>query len=258
MSVTERDVPAHDAPVSLREMPAAAAARSSGRSRRRNWPSSATFKRGELAVDKGATILVGGHAQRASLHGAVGLGLPLQAADGRPPPDPQLLLPGDLIGLQGSLMGEMQHSVEALSPMLLCVFQRDQLPRALSQPSRASPSTSPGSPRARSGCSTRTCSASAAARHWSAPPISSPSSQPRATSVGLGEQASGRDPDHPAACRRHARPVARPHQQDDPQAGRPQAGALARPRLQRHRLRRADGAGWLGGSRGRPAAAGLD
>ena len=37
------------------------------------------------------------------------------------------LLPGDLIGLQGSLMGEMQHSVEALSPMLLCVFEREQL-----------------------------------------------------------------------------------------------------------------------------------
>ena len=36
-------------------------------------------------------------------------------------------MPGDLIGLQGSLMGEMQHSVEALSPMLLCVFERDRL-----------------------------------------------------------------------------------------------------------------------------------
>ena len=30
------------------------------------------------------------------------------------------VMPGDLIGLQGSVMGEMQHSVEALSPMLLC------------------------------------------------------------------------------------------------------------------------------------------
>ncbi|TIV42494.1 MAG: Crp/Fnr family transcriptional regulator, partial [Mesorhizobium sp.] len=37
-------------------------------------------------------------------------------------------MPGDLIGLQGSLMGEMQHSVEALSPMLLCVFERKALP----------------------------------------------------------------------------------------------------------------------------------
>src|SRR5690606_24949953 len=38
------------------------------------------------------------------------------------------LLPGDLIGLQGSVIGEMEHSVEALSPATLCVFQRDDLP----------------------------------------------------------------------------------------------------------------------------------
>ena len=37
------------------------------------------------------------------------------------------LLPGDLLGLQGSIMGEMEHSVEALTPMVLCVFQRDKL-----------------------------------------------------------------------------------------------------------------------------------
>ena len=36
-------------------------------------------------------------------------------------------MPGDMIGLQGSLLGEMQHSVEALSPMLLCVFERDNV-----------------------------------------------------------------------------------------------------------------------------------
>ncbi|MDI6027775.1 Crp/Fnr family transcriptional regulator [Corticibacterium sp. UT-5YL-CI-8] len=37
------------------------------------------------------------------------------------------ILPGDLVGLQGSVMGEMQHSVEALSSMLLCVFERQNL-----------------------------------------------------------------------------------------------------------------------------------
>jgi CRP/FNR family transcriptional regulator, anaerobic regulatory protein len=36
-------------------------------------------------------------------------------------------MPGDMVGLQGTLMGEMQHTVEALSPMLLCVFERDEL-----------------------------------------------------------------------------------------------------------------------------------
>jgi len=37
------------------------------------------------------------------------------------------LIPGDLAGLQGTIAGELQHSVEALSPLVVCVFQRDQL-----------------------------------------------------------------------------------------------------------------------------------
>ncbi len=37
------------------------------------------------------------------------------------------ILPGDLVGLQGSIIGEMQHSVESLSPVVLCVFQRNSL-----------------------------------------------------------------------------------------------------------------------------------
>lgn len=37
------------------------------------------------------------------------------------------LLPGDLVGLQGTVTGTIEHSVEALSPVVLCVFQRDKL-----------------------------------------------------------------------------------------------------------------------------------
>lgn len=37
------------------------------------------------------------------------------------------LLPGDLVGLQGSVLGQMEHSVESLSAVVLCVFQRDSL-----------------------------------------------------------------------------------------------------------------------------------
>jgi CRP-like cAMP-binding protein len=33
-------------------------------------------------------------------------------------------LPADLVGLQGTLMREMEHSVEALTPLTLCVFPR--------------------------------------------------------------------------------------------------------------------------------------
>jgi CRP-like cAMP-binding protein len=36
-------------------------------------------------------------------------------------------LPADLVGLQGSLMREMEHSVEALTPLTLCVFPRAKL-----------------------------------------------------------------------------------------------------------------------------------
>src|SRR4051794_34517330 len=36
-------------------------------------------------------------------------------------------LPSDLLGLQGSINDEMQHSVEALTDMMLCVFPREKL-----------------------------------------------------------------------------------------------------------------------------------
>ncbi|HZD89741.1 MAG TPA: Crp/Fnr family transcriptional regulator [Pseudolabrys sp.] len=36
-------------------------------------------------------------------------------------------LPGDLIGLQGALMKEMEHSVEALTPLKLCMFPRNKM-----------------------------------------------------------------------------------------------------------------------------------
>jgi CRP-like cAMP-binding protein len=36
-------------------------------------------------------------------------------------------LPADLLGLQGSINDEMQHSVEALTDMMLCVFPREKL-----------------------------------------------------------------------------------------------------------------------------------
>ncbi|MBU0583195.1 MAG: Crp/Fnr family transcriptional regulator [Alphaproteobacteria bacterium] len=86
-----------------------------------------TFKTGELSVEKGSTVLVEGN-HSAHLYTVLsGWGFRYKLLpDGRR----QILnfvMPGDMIGLQGSLLGEMQHSVEALSPMLLCVFERDNL-----------------------------------------------------------------------------------------------------------------------------------
>lgn len=85
------------------------------------------FKRGELTAETGAIILSEG-ARSPHLYTVLsGWAFRFKVlADGRR----QILnylLPGDLIGLQGSVMGELDHSIEALSPMVLCVFQRDRL-----------------------------------------------------------------------------------------------------------------------------------
>ena len=42
-------------------------------------------------------------------------------------------LPADMVGLQGTLMHEMEHSVEALTPLTLCVFPRSKLYELYSQ-----------------------------------------------------------------------------------------------------------------------------
>ncbi len=85
------------------------------------------FKRGELVIEPGATILAEG-AHSAQLFTLLsGWAYRFKTLeDGRR----QILnycLPGDLIGLQGIVIGTMEHSVEALSPVVLCVFQRDRI-----------------------------------------------------------------------------------------------------------------------------------
>ncbi|KPB02031.1 Crp/Fnr family transcriptional regulator [Ahrensia marina] len=85
------------------------------------------FKTGELITETGATIIVDG-AHNAHLYTLLsGWAFRYKIMeDGRR----QILnyaVPGDLLGLQGSITGEMQHSVEALSPLTLCVFERDRV-----------------------------------------------------------------------------------------------------------------------------------
>jgi CRP-like cAMP-binding protein len=85
------------------------------------------FKRGELSVERGATVLAEGSSSAHIYTVLSGIGFRYKLLqDGRR----QILnfvMPGDLIGLQSGLIGEMQHSVEALSPLLLCVFERQRL-----------------------------------------------------------------------------------------------------------------------------------
>lgn len=86
-----------------------------------------SFKTGELVAETGTTIMSEG-SHSAHLYTLLsGWAFRYKTLpDGRR----QILnymLPGDLLGLQGSVIGEMQHSVEALSPLVLCVFQRNRL-----------------------------------------------------------------------------------------------------------------------------------
>ncbi len=86
-----------------------------------------SFKTGELVAETGTTIMAEG-SHSAHLYTLLsGWAFRYKTLpDGRR----QVLnymLPGDLIGLQASVIGEMEHSVEALSPVVLCVFQRDRL-----------------------------------------------------------------------------------------------------------------------------------
>lgn len=85
------------------------------------------FKTGELTVEAGTMLFLEG-ASSAHLYTVLsGWAFRYKSLpDGRR----QILnyaVPGDFLGLQGSVMHEMQHSVEALSDMVLCVFQREGL-----------------------------------------------------------------------------------------------------------------------------------
>ncbi len=85
------------------------------------------FKTGEVTVKAGASLFLEGTSSAHLYTVLSGLAFRYKLLpDGRR----QILnycMPGDFLGLQGSVMQEMQHSVEALSDMVLCVFQREGL-----------------------------------------------------------------------------------------------------------------------------------
>lgn len=86
------------------------------------------FKRGELVAEAGALILTEGSHSAQLFTLLSGWAFRYKMLEDGRRQILNYLLPGDLVGLQGSVMGEMQHSVEALSPVVLCVFQRNSLP----------------------------------------------------------------------------------------------------------------------------------
>jgi len=96
------------------------------------------FKTGELTVDAGTTILMEG-ANSPSIYTVFsGMGTRYTTLENGRRQVINFLFPGDFIGLQASLMGEMKHSVEASTPMVLCAFQRSDLWNLFrAQPGRA-------------------------------------------------------------------------------------------------------------------------
>lgn len=85
------------------------------------------FKTGEKAVDRNAQILHEGH-RSATLYTVLsGIGTrSVLLEDGRRQVI-NFVFPGDFIGLQSSLMGEMKHTVTSSTPMVLCTFDRNRL-----------------------------------------------------------------------------------------------------------------------------------
>jgi CRP/FNR family transcriptional regulator, anaerobic regulatory protein len=85
------------------------------------------FKVGELRVEHGNTFLMQGTSSAHLYTVLSGWAFRYKLLpDGRR----QILnyaLPGDFVGLQGAVLNAMEHSVEALTDMVLCIFPRDRL-----------------------------------------------------------------------------------------------------------------------------------
>jgi len=96
-----------------------------------------SFKSGELNIEAGSSILLQGTNSAYLYTVLVGWAFRYKSLpDGRR----QILnfaMPSDFLGLQGTVADEMQHSVEALTDMTLCIFPREKLWSLYSRPALA-------------------------------------------------------------------------------------------------------------------------
>ncbi|WP_116132198.1 Crp/Fnr family transcriptional regulator [Tropicimonas sp. IMCC34043] len=85
------------------------------------------FKSGEMFVDAGTQLFVEG-ASAAQLYTVLsGMGIRYKTLENGRRQVVNFAMPGDFLGLQAAVMGEMRHSVEASTPMRLCVFNRSRV-----------------------------------------------------------------------------------------------------------------------------------
>ncbi|SDY10402.1 Crp/Fnr family transcriptional regulator [Citreimonas salinaria] len=87
------------------------------------------LKRGELRVEAGMPILSEGSNSPQLFTVLEGQALRFKSLENGERQVLGFVFPGDFIGLQAAVMAEMEHSVTAVTPMLLCVFDRGDLVR---------------------------------------------------------------------------------------------------------------------------------
>ena len=86
-----------------------------------------SFKNSEIEVPAGSTILTQGEGSETIYTVLKGWGYRYKSLDDGRVQILNFVMPGDLIGLQGAVLEEMGHSVEAANDMVLCVFDRRKL-----------------------------------------------------------------------------------------------------------------------------------
>lgn len=84
------------------------------------------FKVGEMTIDPGTTVLMEGSNSPQIFTALHGMGVRYKLLEDGRRQVINFIFPGDFIGLQAAVMGEMQHSVAASSSMTLCVFDRKE------------------------------------------------------------------------------------------------------------------------------------
>ncbi|WP_299045764.1 Crp/Fnr family transcriptional regulator [uncultured Tateyamaria sp.] len=96
------------------------------------------FKTGEMVADAGTELFIEG-ARSAQLFTVLsGMGIRYKTLEDGSRQVISFVMPGDFIGLQAGVMDEMCHSVEASTPMRLCVFNRNRVFELFqNQPDRA-------------------------------------------------------------------------------------------------------------------------
>jgi CRP-like cAMP-binding protein len=213
-----------------------------------------SFKKGELSVDKGATVIVEGSHSAHLFTVLSGWGFRYKLLpDGRR----QILnfiVNGDFVGLQAGLSLEMQHSVEALTPMLLCVFERGHLRQLYEKHPDLAFDVTWLAAREEQMLDEHLLSVGRrSALERAAYLIVVPASARRA--VPQCRHAEQTHSHHPAACRRHTGAVDCPHQQDLAQTFRQDPHRLGRWRLRSSGRERVVGDCRMGRSRRQQAAA---